>query len=156
MDVGKRAKIMTIGIILTAAVSILFLLLMSAPVFPGADNSSKELAADIYQDGKLLRSLTLEKDTESYMITITAPDGGSNIIEVRSGEIGIISADCPDKLCVKQGFRHNSLLPIICLPHRLVIQIHETDSEYTSPSYSADAPSSDGQEEKNTLDAIVQ
>ena len=34
-----------------------------------------------------------------------------------------MSADCPDKLCVKQGFIDRPVLPIACLPNRLVIRL---------------------------------
>ena len=36
--------------------------------------------------------------------SVTGSDGGKNQVEVRPGSIGIVSADCPDKLCVRQGF----------------------------------------------------
>ncbi|MDE5952038.1 MAG: NusG domain II-containing protein, partial [Acetatifactor sp.] len=52
-----------------------------------------------------------------------AADGGYNVIEVSPGSIAIIEADCPDKLCVLQGPIADSLLPITCLPHRLVIEL---------------------------------
>ncbi len=135
MKEKKTAAVITAGILLTAILSILSILILWQSVFGGADGSfgttgslgadgsSRKMTADIYQNGELVKSLPLENDTENYTITIYTADGGSNVIEVRGREIGIISADCPDKLCVRQGFRHDSLLPIICLPHRLVIQI---------------------------------
>lgn len=93
------------------------------------------LIADIYQNGQLLTSIRLDTVTESYTMEITASDGGSNIVEVRPGSIGIKSADCPDRICVNQGFIHTSLLPITCLPHRLVIQIRqETSAGNSSPA----------------------
>lgn len=100
--------------------------------FPKAA-SDTAIVADIYQNGKLLQQITLNSTSqndasegstsEAYTISFTAPNGGINIVEVRSDSIGILSADCPDQLCVKQGFISSSLLPITCLPHRLVIQI---------------------------------
>lgn len=87
----------------------------------------QELVAEIYQDGVLLQSIPLNQVTESYTIRIKSADGGYNEIEVRPGAIGILSADCPDQYCVHQGFIHNSVMPITCLPHRLVIQLHGTN-----------------------------
>lgn len=83
--------------------------------------------ADIYQDGNLLTSITLDDVTAPYTFTVTGENGCVNEIEVRSGSIGIISADCPDKLCIHQGFACNGKLPIVCLPNRLVIQLREDD-----------------------------
>ena len=34
-------------------------------------------------------------------------------------------ADCPDRLCVKQGEITNGIYPIVCLPHRLTVRIVE-------------------------------
>lgn len=68
-------------------------------------------------------SIPLDDVPESRSFTLKAADGGTNRIEIRSGSIGILSADCPDKLCVKQGFIKDSRLPITCLPNRLVIQL---------------------------------
>ena len=39
------------------------------------------------------------------------------------GAICISEASCPDKICVGQGYISNSLVPITCLPHKLVIEL---------------------------------
>lgn len=83
------------------------------------------LYADIYQQGELLQSIPLSTVEEPYTFSIEDVNGNFNIIEIRPGSVGITSANCPDKLCVHQGFIQNSLLPITCLPNRLVIQIRE-------------------------------
>ena len=91
--------------------------------FPTDIPNSAQITADIYQDGILIECIDLSAVTESYRFTITGENNCRNEIEVRPGGIGIISADCPDKLCVHQGFITSNLLPITCLPNRLVIQI---------------------------------
>lgn len=84
--------------------------------------------AEIYQNGTLMQSISLDSVTEPYTFTVTGENGCRNEVEVRPGSIGIISADCPDKLCVRQGFIHTSLLPVTCLPNRLVIQIRSGEA----------------------------
>lgn len=86
------------------------------------DNGT-EYIADIFQNGVLIQSIPLSEIRESRIFTITGENGCVNEIEVRPGSIGIVSADCPDKLCVHQGFIRDSRLPITCLPNRLVIQL---------------------------------
>lgn len=116
----KTAKILALLICLILLGSILTLLL----IYSNRNTSTNaSLIADIYQNGTLLESIPLNDVEKSYTFTVTGEDGCTNIIEVRNGSIGIISADCPDKLCVKQGFIDSSLLPITCLPNRVVIQI---------------------------------
>lgn len=87
--------------------------------------ADQALLAEVYQDGSLIHSYRLDQITEPFTISVTAPNGGCNLITVRPGSIGIESADCPDQICVRQGFISNSLLPVTCLPHRLVILVRE-------------------------------
>lgn len=100
-------------------------------------HTSKEAAitAHIYQNGELLESIDLTKVTDNYTFTVTGDNDCYNEIEVRPGSIGILSASCPDKLCVHQGFIDSTLLPITCLPNRLVIQLRpkEDPSDTTAP-----------------------
>ena len=53
---------------------------------------------------------------------IEIPDAGRIIIE--AGTVRMEDADCPDKLCVKQGRISRAGQSIICLPNRLVIIIY--------------------------------
>ena len=125
----KNALIVTLFIILVALGSLLWIVFhrqfSSQSV---SEHTTGTIIADIYQNGQLVQSITLDTVEESYTFTITGENGCYNEIEVRPGGIGILSADCPDKLCVHQGFISTSLLPITCLPNHLVIQIRVTDS----------------------------
>jgi hypothetical protein len=87
--------------------------------------------AYIYQNGELLEKINLESVHTSYKLMITNIDEQWNEVEVRPGSIGIIHANCPSKLCVSQGFVSRSLLPITCLPHRLVIRLQFEDDAVT-------------------------
>lgn len=49
-----------------------------------------------------------------------------NTVEIRDHRIRVLSADCPDQTCVKMGWLTSAAAPIVCLPHRLVIEF--TDS----------------------------
>ena len=115
---AKKALIITISLIALTCIS-----LISIFTLVSKSLLEQDLIADIYQNGKLIQSIPLNHVQEPYIITLTDTDGGTNTIEVRQGAIGIIAADCPDKICVNQGFIINSLTPITCLPHRLVIEI---------------------------------
>ncbi len=116
----KRARILAIFLcVLALACIVAILFIIPSPM------NGKEPVADLYQNGTLLKSIPLHQVSEPYTFTVTAEDGGVNVVEVRPGSIGILSADCPDKVCVRQGFISNSHLPITCLPHRLVIQIRQ-------------------------------
>ncbi|MDE6520111.1 MAG: NusG domain II-containing protein [Ruminococcus sp.] len=77
----------------------------------------------IVQDNKVLYTLNLNT-TENKTIRIEDNNGGYNIIEILDGKIRISYADCPDKTCVNMGFL-SSNMPIVCLPHKLVIKYND-------------------------------
>ena len=73
--------------------------------------------AEILLDGKLIRTVDLSEDQQ---FTVEGPDG-YNVISVQNGKISVIEADCKGNDCVQTGPRSGGI-PIICLPHRLVIR----------------------------------
>lgn len=102
-----------IGIGLLLIVCICFLLFQKA---------GKGQIACIYADGELIREIDLSAVTESYTFSVETPYG-VNEIQVEPGDLRVISGDCPDHVCVRSGSLRKSGLPIVCLPHRLVIQL---------------------------------
>ena len=58
-------------------------------------------------------------------------NGGSNILIIENGVAWLEDADCPDKLCVRQGKVHLDGQVITCLPNKLTFTIfaynHEVD-----------------------------
>lgn len=108
----------TAFLVLVTAACLLYLLVL--------DKSPQDYVAEIYQDGRLIYSIPLNPVQKAYTLDVEGEDGGHNRIEIRQGSIGIIWADCPDKLCVRQGFIHNASIPITCLPNNLVIRLSPT------------------------------
>ena len=121
----KAALALTIFIFLLLFLSATFLL------FP-RNAKSGDLIAEVYQNGILIRSIRLSSETADFSLTVEGENGAYNVIEVRSGSIAVTSASCPDHLCVHQGFRSDTLLPITCLPNHLVIRIRPADKNETS------------------------
>ena len=76
-------------------------------------------------DGKELERIDLSRIRDSYDFVVTT-DYGSNTIHVEPGAISVTEADCPDKICVHQGKLTGGGIPIICMPHRLVIEIEDS------------------------------
>lgn len=94
----------------------------------GAASADKVVVAHIYQNGSLLESIDLSRVTTPYELTVTGENGRKNMIAVRPGSIGMLHADCPDQLCVKQGFYSSPSLPITCLPNKVVIELKVWDA----------------------------
>ena len=77
--------------------------------------------ANVYCDGELIESINLSEVKESYTIDIK----GHNTVLAENGQISMLKADCPDKLCIKQGKIKNADYPIVCLPNKVIIRIEE-------------------------------
>ena len=90
--------------------------------------------AEIKQDGKVIRTVDLDKVDTPEEIKIANKDG-YNIIRIENGRIRIIDADCPDKLCVKTGWITESGQSVICLPHKLIIKIQGGSKEIDENVY---------------------
>lgn len=102
---------------------VIFLLVVSTVVFYMLHNKNIDKpVAVIYQNGEMIKTIDLSNVTDDYEFTIEG-EGGYNIIKVDEEGISIIEASCPDKVCIKTGHIHDSLLPITCLPNKLMIKI---------------------------------
>lgn len=126
----KTAVIISAVLIFLTMASLLYLL------FPHSESDG--YIAEIYQEGELLFSIPLNNISENQTFTIENKTGGRNEIQVCHGSIGIVSANCPDRLCVHQGFISDSKLPITCLPNRLVIQLRPAGNAAGEDSMTSD------------------
>ena len=78
--------------------------------------------ARILVDGEQLRSIDLASSaTETF--EVVSEDGDRNVVAIERGRIRVTEANCPDQVCVRQGWISDSATPIACLPHGLVIEI---------------------------------
>ena len=76
----------------------------------------------VWQGQERIASYPLDTDRTE---TIYGPAGGWNILVIQNGEACLADADCPDRLCVKQGRIARTGQAITCLPHRLSVTIED-------------------------------
>ena len=50
-------------------------------------------------------------------------NGGTNTLIIKDGKARISEADCPDKVCVSQGWVSRMGECITCLPNKLVVEV---------------------------------
>ena len=74
-------------------------------------------SAEIWSDGVLVRRVSVAQD-QSF--TVDSPYG-SNTVTIQNGAIAVTQSDCPGGDCIQTGWRQGGQ-PIVCLPHRLVVQ----------------------------------
>lgn len=68
-------------------------------------------------------------------VQVTLADGGSNQIRIADGTAYMEQADCPDGLCMRQGAISRTGQTIVCLPHRLVVEVYGAQTnEYDTVS----------------------
>ena len=84
--------------------------------------------ATVTLDGQVIDEIDLDRVAGGY--TFEVEGACRNTVEVEYGRIRVASADCPDQVCVNQGWIHNSALPIVCLPNQLIIEITGGESEF--------------------------
>ncbi|MBR2716474.1 MAG: NusG domain II-containing protein [Oscillospiraceae bacterium] len=82
------------------------------------------VTAAVYVDGALYDRIDLSAAAIPYEVTVRT-EYGFNTLRVSHGAIAVTEADCSEQICVHQGQIRDSLLPIVCLPHHLVIQIED-------------------------------
>ena len=48
---------------------------------------------------------------------------GTNKVVIKGESVAILEADCPDQVCMKPGFISKPGQSLVCLPHKLMIEI---------------------------------
>lgn len=98
--------------------------------FKTSQKGSKNNYAIIQVDGKIHKKIDLSKVKKSEKVNLNLPNG-KNTLLIKNNNIEMKSANCNDALCVKQGNISKVGQTIICLPHKLIIEIKgdELDSK---------------------------
>ena len=81
-------------------------------------------------DQKLYGTYDLNKN---QTITIQN-DLGINTIQIQNKDVWMEEADCPDGYCKEQGHISKNKQTIVCLPHKLVVEISDVSEKSESDS----------------------
>lgn len=90
--------------------------------------------AEITVSGKLYKTVPLSENKGEKTIEIKTKEG-TNIIKIKDNKIGIIEADCPDKVCMNPDYIEKPGQSLVCLPHKVMIQIKGTSEDDVILSY---------------------
>ena len=99
----------------------LLLILSSVAAFLLSRSSQPADTVQVFSEGKLLYTLSLNKD---QTVTVKT-QRGSNTVTVQDGKVAVTDADCPDGYCMARGYCSGGA-QIVCLPHRLVLQFADS------------------------------
>lgn len=87
----------------------------------------KNKYVEIEVKGKLYKKLPLDNSKREQIKVVT--DLGENVIEIENSKVRIIDADCKDKICIKDGAISKPGSVLVCLPHKVVVQIKGENTE---------------------------
>lgn len=107
----KKREIILVGSVIAIAGILFFINLWS-----GQAEGDK---AVITVNGKQYGTYSLHDNQEIEIEN----EYGSNRIVIRDGVVFMEHADCPDQYCVDQGRIHRQGEQLVCLPHKLVVEV---------------------------------
>jgi len=112
----KRLDIMIIVLIVAISIASLGILKMNS------NKQYEEKHAEIYVDGELIKTISFDDTTNAEPFTVKT-ELGVNVIKIQNGKVQIIDANCPDELCIKDGPISKPGEMLVCLPHKVVVEI---------------------------------
>jgi hypothetical protein len=89
-------------------------------------NGAQGTTAVIRVDGEIYEKINLDAVAVAYDMEIET-EFGYNKLHIEHDGISVTDADCRDHICMDQGKVSQSGVPIVCLPHRLTIEIEGGD-----------------------------
>lgn len=84
--------------------------------------------AEVTLNGKLYKKIPLSEHRGEEQIEVKT-EYGYNTIEIKDAFIRIVDSDCPDKICVKSGFISKPEDLVVCLPHKLMVEVKSNNTE---------------------------
>ena len=106
----KKADIILVVLIVATTIAVICIF----PVFYDDGRTVK-----VTVNGSVYGTYSIDNDKTIEVVT----EYGKNVIEIKNKKVSITYADCPDKYCVSHVSITDSYQTIVCLPHRLAIEI---------------------------------
>lgn len=88
-----------------------------------ASQTGDTVVASIIHDGEVIREITLTGHTGNEQFLIEGPHNQYNLMEVDGERIRIKEDNSPDQIGVKMGWKDKPGQTIICLPHKLFVEL---------------------------------
>ena len=104
---------------------ILVFLLIAGLIYLFTRNGEAGNQVRITLDGKEYGTYSLSENQEIPVQT----EYGCNIVQIQDGMVFMKDADCPDKYCIHQGKTNRSNKSIVCLPHKLMVEVVEASKD---------------------------
>ncbi|MBQ1182837.1 MAG: NusG domain II-containing protein [Clostridia bacterium] len=109
--VKKGDMILSVGIIVLAVILFLCFFLFKT--------EGKQVVITV--DGEVFGTYSISTDQEIEVKT----ERGVNIVAIFDGKVSVTAADCPDKYCVSHVAVNETGETVVCLPHRMIVEVVE-------------------------------
>lgn len=121
----KKRGSSKLNIVLVAVIAIVAIAGFAAVKLMGLGSTAQGATAVITDADKKTYEMPLDRDAT---MTVTT-DLGANVIEVKDGRVRAQEADCPNQDCVHQGWIGKPGQQIVCLPHKLTVDIVDENAQ---------------------------
>lgn len=115
----RRMKLNVVAVLVIVAVA------LAAATAANALGSAVDARTAVIQDAD---GNTFTMPLSQDDVLTVASSAGTNVIEVQAGKVRVSEADCPNQDCVEQGWISKAGQQIVCLPHKLVVNITDEDA----------------------------
>lgn len=115
----RRMRLNIIAVLVIVAVA------LAAATVANALGSAVDARTAVIQDAD---GNTFTMPLSQDDVLTVASSAGTNVIEVQAGKVRVSEADCPNQDCVEQGWISKAGQQIVCLPHKLVVNITDEDA----------------------------
>ncbi|MBW8350955.1 NusG domain II-containing protein [Bacillus sp. IITD106] len=93
----------------------------------GKIEASSRYVAVITVNKEIVKEVELSNHTGTESFEIKSDDNDINVIEIKNNQVRMKSANCSDQVCVRTRAISKPGQTIVCLPHKLVIEIKAID-----------------------------
>lgn len=126
----KRGDLWIVGLLLAVAAGLVLMPRLNG----GQEAAAAVKYAKITVDGEHYRTIALGGADQEIVIHTSR---GRNALKVSQGGISMIDADCPDELCIAMGRVSVVGGKIVCLPHRVFVEIVAGEGGVSGGGYDA-------------------
>ncbi|MCS8603394.1 NusG domain II-containing protein [Lactiplantibacillus pentosus] len=88
--------------------------------------------AVVSHDGTVLKRVNITKLKRTTTFTYRDSHGHYNTITFAPKRVAITKANCSDQVCVRRGWIHKPGQTIVCLPHKLLVEIKSSNGHVKS------------------------
>jgi len=95
-------------------------------------SKQRTLTAVVSHNGTVLKRVNLTHLKQTQQYTYRDKGGHYNQVTFKSHQVAITKANCTDQVCVRRGWIRKPGQTIVCLPHKLLIEIKSSSGQTSS------------------------